>query len=68
MGILSDDETLTIRNMFETAEMKKSLDTLRRYYQLGYINADSATAQDDKSVKRLVTKGDGQPYAEKNLV
>lgn len=65
VGILSDDETLTIRNMFETAEMKKSLDTLRRYYQLGYINADSATAQDDKSVKRLVTKGDGQPYAEK---
>lgn len=62
---VNDDGSLVIKNMFETEEMKKNLETLRRFYQLGYINADSATAQDDKSVKRFVTKGDGQPYADK---
>lgn len=65
VGVLANDQSLTIRNMFETSEMRKALETLRRYYQLGYINADSATAQDDKSIKRFVTKGDGQPYADK---
>lgn len=65
VGVLTNDETLTIRNLFETQEMKDNLDTLRKYYKLGYINADSAIAMDDKSVKRFVTKGDGQPYADK---
>lgn len=65
VGILLDDNgELKIQNMFETEEMKSALETLRRYYQAGYINADSATAQDDKSIKRFVTKADGQPYAE----
>lgn len=65
VGVEYGDETLTIKNMFETEQMKKDLETLREYYKAGYINADSATAQDDKSVKRFITKGDGQPYAEK---
>ena len=64
VGILLEDDTLNIQNMFETEEMKKTLETLRRFYKEGYINADSATAQDDKTVKRFVTKGDGQPYAD----
>lgn len=64
VGIESDDNTLTVKNMFETDKMKSQLNTLRKYYKAGYINADSATAQDDKSVKRFVTKGDGQPYAD----
>lgn len=61
---LDDNGELKIENMFETEEMKRDLETLRKYYEAGYINADSATAQDDKSVKRLVTKADGQPYAD----
>lgn len=61
---LDDNGELTVKNMFETPEMKRDLETLRRYYQAGYINADSATAQDDKSIKRFVTKADGQPYAD----
>lgn len=61
---LDDNGELKVQNMFETPEMKSALETLRRYYQAGYINADSATAQDDKSVKRFVTKADGQPYAD----
>lgn len=65
IGVEYGDSSLTIKNMFETDKMKKDLQTLRKYYKLGYINADSATAQDDKSVKRFTTKGDGQPYAEK---
>lgn len=64
IGIELGDDTLTVKNLFETEKMKSTLKTLRKYYELGYINGDSATAQDDKSVKRLVTKGDGQPYAE----
>lgn len=64
VGVEYGDDTLTVKNMFETEQMKKDLETLREYYKLGYINADSATAQDDKSVKRFITKGDGQPYAE----
>lgn len=61
---LDDNGELKVMNMFETPEMKRDLETLRRYYQAGYINADAATATDDKSIKRFVTKADGQPYAE----
>lgn len=64
IGVELGDETLTVKNVFETEKAKSTLQTLREYYKLGYINADSATAQDDKSVKRFITKGDGQPYAE----
>ena len=64
IGIEYDDETLTVKNVFETDKMKETLATMRKYYEAGYINKDAATASDDKSVKRFVTKGDGQPYAE----
>lgn len=64
VGIEYDDTGLVVKNMFETDKMKSTLETLRKYYEAGYINSDSATAQDDKSIKRFVTKGDGQPYAE----
>lgn len=64
VGIEADDDSLTVKNMFETEEMKRTLETLRKYYKAGYINADAATAQDDNAVKRFVTKSDGQPYAD----
>lgn len=64
VGIEYGDETLTVKNVFETEKMKSTLKTMRKYYQAGYINKDAATASDDKSIKRFVTKGDGQPYAE----
>ena len=64
VGIDLNDKDLKIQNMFETKEMKKALETLRKYYKAGYINSDAATAQDDKAVKRFVTKADEQPYAE----
>ena len=64
VGIEYGDDTLTVKNVFETEKMKSTLDTMRKYYLAGYINKDAATASDDKSVKRFVTKGDGQPYAE----
>src|SRR5699024_185008 len=56
IGIEVNDGSLTVKNLYETEEMKEHLETLRRYYQAGYINADSAIAQDDDSVKRFVTK------------
>ena len=64
VGIEYGDDTLTVKNVFETEKMKSTLDTMRKYYLAGYINKDAATASDDKAVKRFVTKGDGQPYAE----
>lgn len=64
IGIEYGDESLTVKNVFETEKMKDTLKTMRKYYKAGYINKDAATAVDDKSVKRFVTKGDGQPYAD----
>lgn len=64
VGIEFGDETLTVKNLFETEKLKETVETMRKYYEAGYINMEAATASDDKSVKRFVTKGDGQPYAE----
>lgn len=64
VGVESKDNSLIVKNMFDTVEMKEHLETLRRYYKAGYINTDSAITQDDKAVKRFVSKGDGQPYAD----
>ena len=64
VGVEVNDNSLTVKNMFETKEMKETLETLRKYYQAGYINIDAATAQEDNAVKRFVTKADGQPYAD----
>ena len=64
VGIEYGDDSLTVKNVFDTEKMQSILDTMRKYYEAGYINKDAATASDDKSVKRFVTKGDGQPYAE----
>lgn len=64
IGIEYGDDTLTVKNVFETDKMKSTLKTMRKYYEAGYINKDAATASDDKAQKRFVTKGDGQPYAE----
>lgn len=64
VGIEYGDDALTVKNIFETEKMKSTLNTIRKYYLAGYINKDAATTSDDKSIKRFVTKGDGQPYAE----
>lgn len=64
VGIEYEDDALIVKNIFDTETMKSSLKTMRRYYLAGYINKDAAVASDDRTVKRFVTKGDGQPYAE----
>lgn len=64
VGIEYGDTSLTVKNVFETAKMRETLKVMRKYYQKGYINQNAAVETDDKSVKRFVTKGDGQPYAE----
>lgn len=64
VGIEYGDDTLTVKNVFETQKMQDTLQTLHSYFQKGYINSDAAVARDDRRVKRFVTKGDGQPYAE----
>lgn len=64
VGIEYEDSNLTVQNLFQTEKMISTLETMRSYYLAGYINKDAANAYDDKSIKRFVTKGDGQPYAE----
>lgn len=64
VGVEYDDDTLTVKNVFETEKMRDVLRTMRRYYLAGYINKDAPVASDDRSIRRFVTKGDGQPYAE----
>lgn len=64
IGIEYGDETLTVKNLFETEKMMSTLRTMRKYYEAGYINKNAPLASDDKTVKRFVTKGDGHPFAE----
>lgn len=64
VGVSLTDNSLKVANLYETDGMKKTLETMNKYYKAGYINKDAATAKDDKTVKRFVTKGDGQPYAD----
>ncbi|UVI28472.1 ABC transporter substrate-binding protein [Paenibacillus spongiae] len=42
LAIQSLDPTASVVNIFETAEARQILTTLRRYYQLGFINQDAA--------------------------
>lgn len=64
LGVALSDKNLKIENIYENKEMVKTLKLLHKWYKLGYINQDAATTQDDKSVKRFLTKGDGQPFAD----
>ena len=54
IGIEYGDDSLTVQNVFDTEKMQFTLDTMRKYYEAGYINKDAATASDDKSVKRFI--------------
>lgn len=65
VGVEYDDTTLTVKNIFETEKMMSTLKTMRKYYLAGYINEDAAITSDHKEIKRFVTKGDGQLYADK---
>ena len=64
LGIFYDDESLTVKNMYETEELKHLFTKLREFYQKGYINQDAAVSNMKNEVKRFVWKADGQPYAE----
>jgi putative aldouronate transport system substrate-binding protein len=65
VGVEYDDTTLTVKSIFETDKMMATLETMRKYYLAGYINEDAAVTSDHKEIKRFVTKGDGQLYADK---
>lgn len=62
VSLLNDD--LKVVNIFETDEMIETLKLLHKWYELGYINKDAALTNGDKTIKRLLSKADGQPYAE----
>lgn len=65
VGVAFDDESLTVENLYGTDFLKSQLEILRRFFELGYINGDAATTDGDESVKRFVSKADGQPYADR---
>lgn len=64
LGVFYNDDTLTVKNMYETEEMKNMMVKLREYYEKGYINHDAAVNNMKNEVKRFLWKADGQPYAE----
>jgi putative aldouronate transport system substrate-binding protein len=64
LGVSLNNKNLKIESIYENKDMVNALKLLHKWYKLGYINQDAATTQDDKSVKRFLTKGDGQPYAD----
>lgn len=64
VGVEFDDASLTVTQQYQTKTLQDQMQTIRRYFQAGYINQNAASASDDKAVKRFVTKGDGQPFAE----
>lgn len=64
LGVDLNDPSLKIQNFYENPETIKTVQLLHKWYKLGYINSDAATAQDDKTVKRFLTRGDGQPDAD----
>lgn len=64
IGVEFGDKTLTVKNVFETERMIEQIKTIRKYYQAGYINEDSATARGNNKIKVFVSNDDSQPYAE----
>ena len=64
LGVEYEDDSLTVKNIFETDKYVETLKTLRKYNEAGYINADASITNADTTVKRFVSKADGQPYAE----
>ncbi|MGG5461593.1 ABC transporter substrate-binding protein [Clostridium sp. B9] len=64
IGVSLDDENLEVVNIFETEKMKKNLEVMRRYHELGYTNSKMGNTG-DFTIDNFVTKADGQPYAEK---
>ena len=65
IGIRLDDEDLKVVNIFEEEEVAERLHVVKKYYDAGYINADSNIAVDDPKELKFVTKADGQPFADR---
>ena len=66
IGIEYGDETLPVKNLYETDKMMDTLRTMHKYYKAGYINQDTATVTPDNIIKRFVSKGDGQPIEQQS--
>ncbi|PWX29334.1 hypothetical protein CYK92_15355 [Clostridium perfringens] len=64
LSIFYNDESLTVKNKYESKEMKDLLIKLREYCEKGYINQDAAVTVMKPEIKRFVWKADGQPFAE----
>jgi ABC-type glycerol-3-phosphate transport system substrate-binding protein len=65
--IQSLDATAPVVNIFETREAKHILDTLRRYYQSGFINQDAALREPGglrRGVKVFWESASGGPLSE----
>ncbi|NOU87103.1 DUF3502 domain-containing protein [Paenibacillus sp. LMG 31460] len=68
IGMPIDTKDFKFVNMLDTADMKNSLKTMRKYYQAGYLREDVATLEgidNMKTGKWLVDKEITQPYADK---
>ncbi|WP_028609777.1 ABC transporter substrate-binding protein [Paenibacillus harenae] len=68
MAVYLDTKDYKVVNIFETPELKSALDTMRKYYQAGYISpevATTTTVEDlNKSGRWLADRATTQPFAE----
>ncbi|OWR31443.1 ABC transporter substrate-binding protein [Saccharibacillus sp. O23] len=67
IGMYLDTQDHKYVNALETPEFKQALDTMRKYYQAGYVREDIATLEgidNMKTGKWLVDKEITQPYAD----
>ncbi|GBF77552.1 ABC transporter substrate-binding protein [Paenibacillus sp. 598K] len=67
IGMRLEGNEFKFINLLETEELKDTLDTMRRYFQAGYLRTDVATLDGIDNIKTgkwLVDKELSQPYAD----
>ena len=52
VGIKADDESLTVVNLLETEEFKQAAETTRRWYENGWLPADTLAADQSQAMFR----------------
>ncbi|OAB32932.1 ABC transporter substrate-binding protein [Paenibacillus glacialis] len=68
IGVYMDSKDGKVVNVLETPELEQSLDTMRRFYQAGYLRPDVATLDGIDNIKTgqwFADREITQPYADK---
>lgn len=68
LAVKLDTEDYKVVNILETPELKEALNTMRKYYEAGYVSSDVATLTDNSNLLMtgdwFVDRPTTQPYAD----